>query len=616
MHSDPAAGTTAGDRAASAGEHVPRASAPTRAVARQGWASWRGRGEDGVWATLLALAPAFLLAAVLGVPSPLEPVTELIVRLTPLAISTALIDALGGLARTFALLGALAITLPFGIALALLAPNGHARATAGASDGAVRAPADESAPKRLWRQSPPARAGNAAPSSTSTAVPPSNSPSVFPSVSSVVRLSPLRILRVFFASFAIPVTVARWLAVAALAVGMSLPLALAADYPGEAAAAVTLGALYAPALWLVERLRAGPWHGAAGQRTSRRAFLRVMASGGVRVAGFLALSSYDLWSGVAGELLGRGETLRRLFAFAPPAARTPGFPVGGEEPEVTPAAAFYVMSKNDLDPQIAPQEWTLRLDGAVARPLTLSYDGLLALPRTDEYVTLRCVSNPVAGHLMSTAYFSGVPLAHLLALAAPRPDAGAVMLHAPDAYDESLPLAVALDPRTLVAYGMNGETLSRTHGGPVRAVVPGYYGFKHVKWLTGITLLPRPDTGYWERNGWTAARAHSVARIDVTRQVVDGSGALLVAGVAYTGTRGVSAVQLRVDGGAWQAAALNVPPLSAMTWVQWRAALTLAPGAHSITARAIDGAGQPQDPRAAWIFPGGAQGLHTVTVTI
>lgn len=404
---------------------------------------------------------------------------------------------------------------------------------------------------------------------------------------------------------------------AALAVGACLPLALAADYPGEAVAALALGVLYAPALWCVAawRGRGARWVRAAmGQRTSRRAFLGGVASGGVRVAAFFALSSYDLWSGAVGELLGRGETLRRLFAFVPPAARAPGFPVPGEEPEVTPVAAFYLMSKNDVDPLVEPQAWTLRLDGALAQPRTLSYDELLALPRTDEYVTLRCVSNPVAGHLMSTAYFSGVPLAHLLAAAGLRPDAGAVMLHAPDAYGEPLPLAVALDPRTLVAYGMNGETLPRKHGGPVRAVVPGYYGFKHVKWLSGVSVLPRPDAGYWERAGWTAASVHSVARIDVTHPLADGG--LLVAGVAYTGTRGVSAVQLRVDGGAWQAAALNVPPLSAMTWVQWRATLALAPGAHSIAARAVDGAGQPQDARSAWAFPGGAQGLHIVRVTI
>lgn len=397
-----------------------------------------------------------------------------------------------------------------------------------------------------------------------------------------------------------------------------VPLALAADYPGEVVAALALGALYAPALGVVTRLRGrsrGTLHNGAGSRASRRAFLGAVASGGVRVAAFFALSSYDLWSGVAGGLLGRGETLRPLFAFAPPAARAPGFPVPAEEPEVTPVATFYQISKNDVDPRIAPQEWALRLDGAVARPLTRRYDELLGLPRADQYVTLRCVSNPVAGRLMSTAYFSGVPLAHLLATAGLRPDAGAIMLHAPDAYDEPLPLSVALDPRTLVAYGMNGETLPREHGGPVRAVVPGYYGFKHVKWLTRVTVLPRPEAGYWERNGWTAASVHSVARIDVTRHLA--AGGLLVAGVAYTGTRGVTAVQLRVDGGgAWQATALNVPPLSAMTWVQWRATLALAPGAHTITARAVDGAGQPQDARSAWIFPDGARGLHTVSVTI
>ena len=554
---------------------------------------WRTRAEDGVWATLVALGAAFLLAAVLGMPSPLEPVTELIVRLTPVAVATALIAALGGLARAFALLGALAFTLPFGIALALLAPELSAveptRIATPAATG-QQGPAEEPTPRgaRPQPQIPPAGAGDEA---TASAAP------AFPS------------------AFSVPL---RWLAVAALSLVLALPLAAAADYSREAAASVVLGACYAPALWLVRRCRAQRgWRGerAASGRTSRRTFLRAVAGGGVRVAAFFALGSYDLWSGAVGELLGRGEAVRRFFAFAPLGARAPGFPVPGEEPEVTPVSAFYRMSKNDVDPWITPDEWALRIDGAVARPLMLRYDELLALPRTDEYVTLRCVSNPVEGHLMSSAYFSGVPLARLLAGASVRPDAGAVMLHAPDGYGESLPLAVALDPRTLAAYGINGETLPRAHGGPVRALIPGYYGFKNVKWLTGVSVLSRPKAGFWERDGWDAASVHSVARIDVTRRLAGGD--LLVAGVAYTGVRGVSAVQVRVDGGgSWQTAELNVPPLSAMTWVQWRTTLTLAPGGHTLAARVVDGSSQPQDSHPTGIFPGGARGLDTVTVTI
>ncbi|MGH2515650.1 MAG: molybdopterin-dependent oxidoreductase, partial [Ktedonobacterales bacterium] len=311
--------------------------------------------------------------------------------------------------------------------------------------------------------------------------------------------------------------------------------------------------------------------------------------------------------------LGRGEMVRRLFPFLPPGPRQSGFPVAGVEPEVTPVANFYLLSKNDVDPVIVPEEWTLRIDGAVSQPRTLTYGELLALARTDEYVTLRCVNNTVDGQLMSTALWSGVSLAALLRQAGVDTTAAALMLHAPDAYDETVPLEAALSETTLLAYGMNGETLERRHGGPVRLLVPGYFGFKNVKWIEGITVVRRVEPSYWASRGWTAGPLHSVARIDVAQPT---PGGLLAAGVAFTGTRGVRAVQVRLDGGAWQPATLNVPALSGMSWVQWRATLPATRGQHQITARVIDGAGMPQDTVARGVFPGGATGLDTVKVTL
>jgi hypothetical protein len=110
---------------------------------------------------------------------------------------------------------------------------------------------------------------------------------------------------------------------------------------------------------------------------------------------------------------------------------------------------------------------------------------------------------------------------------------------------------------------------------------------------------------HWAARGWTAARIHSVARIDVWRSTPDG---LLVGGVAFAGTQGVSAVELRVNDGAWQQAELNIPALSQMSWVQWRIALALAPGAYTLTARMIDGQGQVQTPQSANVYPNGSTG--------
>jgi DMSO/TMAO reductase YedYZ molybdopterin-dependent catalytic subunit len=341
--------------------------------------------------------------------------------------------------------------------------------------------------------------------------------------------------------------------------------------------------------------------------------LRGLVGSGLTVAACLGLGAYDAWAGALGSLLGRGEVARTLFPFTPPRPRAPGFPVAGMEPEVTPAAHFYLLSKNDVDPVVEPSSWYLRVTGAVDRPIELSYADLTGMPRADEYLTLRCVNNPPGGHLMSTAYWSGVPLATLLTHAGAHANAVAVKLHAPDGYDEIVPLAAAMGPGALLAYGMNGETLPRRHGGPARALIPGYFGFKNVKWVEAITVLTSVEQGYWARRGWTAEQIHSVARIDTSRRTANG---MLVAGVAFGGASGVSAVQARVDDGPWQSAILNTPPLSTMSWVQWRVELPMGAGSHTITARMVDGQGAPQIETSSNPQPGGATGLDSVRVEV
>lgn len=299
----------------------------------------------------------------------------------------------------------------------------------------------------------------------------------------------------------------------------------------------------------------------------------------------------------------------RLFAWSAPAARASGFDsLPGVTPEVTPVDHFYVMSKNVDDPSLSADAWTLRVGGRVARPQRFTYARLLALPRGDVYATLRCISNDISGQLMSTALFSGVSLASLLALATPAADADTVVLRAIDGHSDSISLSEALHPATLVAYAMNGQALGRRHGFPARSLTPGLYGFKQVKWLTEIELIRGPYTGHWQQLGWTAtAVVHPVARIDTVRPTGHG---VVVAGVAYTGARGVSAVQVRVNGGPWLPSVLNVPPLSEFSWVQWRAGLQATSG--TLEARVIDGGGKAQDETPHSLYPDGATGLHRI----
>ena len=99
-----------------------------------------------------------------------------------------------------------------------------------------------------------------------------------------------------------------------------------------------------------------------------------------------------------------------------------------------------------------------------------------------------CISNGLDAGLMSNALWKGVPMAALLEAAGPLPAARKVKLHGVDNYTDTIPLEKALDPTTLIVYEMNGERLPPRHGFPARAIVPGYFGEKHVKWITRIEL--------------------------------------------------------------------------------------------------------------------------------
>jgi DMSO/TMAO reductase YedYZ molybdopterin-dependent catalytic subunit len=307
-----------------------------------------------------------------------------------------------------------------------------------------------------------------------------------------------------------------------------------------------------------------------------------------------------------------GTPVRQLFSFVAPGPRQPGFPVNGTEPEVTPVPQFYVNGKNVTDPLLLVQDWQLSITGLVRNPLTLTYAQLLAMPRTNLYATLRCVDNPVDGHLMSTSYWSGVRLADLLALAQPLSQARAVVFRAADQFAEPFALAEPSYESILLAYAMNGETLPQAHGAPLRVLLPGWYGFRNVKWLQELEVVAGPVNGYWEQNGWQAQMIHPVARID-SIQRLDAT-RMLVAGVAFGGLGGVSEVQVRIDTGPWAATELNTPALSAYTWVQWRVLLPIQTQQFHLTARMIDGFGIPQEEQQQNPYPHGSSGLHTIEV--
>ena len=299
--------------------------------------------------------------------------------------------------------------------------------------------------------------------------------------------------------------------------------------------------------------------------------------------------------------------------------RPPEAGATGPAPEITPVGNFYVVSKNFTDPTVAAKGWALNIHGEVSNPSRLTLDQLRALPSTTEAVTLECISNNVGGELMSTGRFAGVPLRELLTRAGASPTATTVGFRARDGYTESLPLALVMGaPEILVAHTLDGAPLPPSHGFPARMLIPGHYGMKGPKWLEDIEVASSDRNGFWENQGWDKqALVRTTARIDSPR---DGfllkAGLTEVAGVAFSGSRGISAVEISTDGGRqWSSGNLK-GPLSNFTWVLWTYSWRPGQGQYTLKVRARDGVGQLQTANDSGSFPSGATGYHTIRVTV
>lgn len=188
-----------------------------------------------------------------------------------------------------------------------------------------------------------------------------------------------------------------------------------------------------------------------------------------------------------------------------------------------------------------------------------------------------------------------------------------------DEYTSTLPLDVALDPDTLLAYAMNGEPLSHAHGYPARVLATGRYGYKSAKWIVGI----RPVVGetldwYGQRNWSKEGIVKTMTRIDLPAP-----GARLpvgrhrVAGIAYAGDRGVASVEISTDNGqTWAPASFLERAPGRDCWVRWEGAFELAASSRvRIFARAIDGTGAIQPSELVLPAPSGASGWNSIQVS-
>ena len=332
---------------------------------------------------------------------------------------------------------------------------------------------------------------------------------------------------------------------------------------------------------------------------------------------------------------GAGDVLLRRFSVAssraqvrlPAAAvRALAVPAGTElripglTPFFTSNASFYRVDTDLVLPEVAPETWTLRIDGMVDREIELSFAELLRMPLTETDITLVCVSNQVGGTYAGNARWLGASLPALLRRAGVRAGADQLLSAATDGMTISTPLTTIMDGRdALLAVGMNGQPLPVEHGFPARMVVPGLYGYTSAtKWVTRLTVTTfAAQKAYWTQRGYAAvAPIHTESRIDVPRPLARvAAGQVTVAGVAWAPATGIAGVEVSADNGPWHTARLAAAD-GIDTWRQWVWTWDAAPGLHTLQVRATDNQGVTQPSRRAQVFPSGATGWDSVVVTV
>jgi DMSO/TMAO reductase YedYZ molybdopterin-dependent catalytic subunit len=363
----------------------------------------------------------------------------------------------------------------------------------------------------------------------------------------------------------------------------------------------------------------GPGGGGPGRLPDRRRFL-LTAAGAAALAVGGAGAGRALLSRFNVSAARSGLTLPAPAVTAP---RPPGgaqLAVPGISPFTTPDGSFYRVDTALSLPQVPPEQWHLRVHGMVERELDITFDQLLKRPLTEADITLACVSNQVGGPYVGNARWLGASLAALLREARVKRGADQILSTSADGWTCGTPIQTVMDGRNaLLAVAMNGQPLPVAHGFPARMMVPGLYGYvSATKWVVDLEITTfAAAKSYWVQRGYsTRAPIKTESRIDVPRPLAQvKAGRTAVAGVAWAPHRGIDAVQVRADNGPWNQARLALVP-GIDTWRQWVWEWDAPRGLHTLQVRATDGSHATQPSRRVPIFPNGATGWDTVTVTV
>ena len=338
------------------------------------------------------------------------------------------------------------------------------------------------------------------------------------------------------------------------------------------------------------------------------------------------------------------------------ATRNHGMPLEALRHPITPTGLHYLLIHYDI-PVVEAESWRLAVDGEVERPLSLTAGELRGRDAVELCSTMECAGNgrarfepmpasqPWLLEAVGTARWRGVPLRGVLEEASLGERGVEILFTGLDrgveggfeqSYQRSLTVAEAMRDDVLLAYEMNGAPLLPQHGFPLRLVVPGWYGMTNVKWLTAVTVLDHPFTGYQMEHSYRLRDDDEDSGIPLTRMLpralmappgvpefltrerVLAPGEHVLEGRAWSGYAPIARVEVSVDGGGtWEPAETSRDLDSPWAWCAWTYRWAAAEGRHTLCCRATDEAGNEQPLESGWNVGGYANNSpQRIVVTV
>ncbi|NBW99229.1 hypothetical protein EBR03_06625 [bacterium] len=309
-------------------------------------------------------------------------------------------------------------------------------------------------------------------------------------------------------------------------------------------------------------------------------------------------------------------------------------------PFETPIAGFFIRNHHDV-PVVSPEDHVVVVNGLVDNPLRLTLKELREFPQKELYAVLECSGNrrglqiPSAGGIQWTegalgnAEWSGPQLKTILEKARVRPEGRFITVRGADepalpatpAFIRSIPLQKANEQDSILALTMNREPLPLLHGGPVRLVLPRWYGQNWVKWITEIKITAEEDSGFFMRKAyrmpkkplkvgepWNSEEGAPIQELLVQSLIVQpeplewvASGKVTVRGKAFTGTGEIVRVEISENGGKrWRTARL-MPPHPRGGWREFELDLEIKQNkTYRVLSRATDSQGNTQPMTHTW----------------